>query len=87
MALNEENGGIGATMLVGPTGSPYYGGNGGFANGFGGDWGFIILLLLIAGNGGWGLGGGFGGNQMGYDFPWLLNGQNAINNNTNAQFW
>ena len=28
-----------------------------------------------------------GGNMMlGYDFPWLLNGQNAINANTNAGF-
>ena len=37
--------------------------------------------------GGWGngFGGGFN-NALGYDFPWLLNGQNAINNNTNAGF-
>ena len=33
-----------------------FGGNGG---GFGGDWGWIILLLLLAGGNGWG--GGFGG--------------------------
>ena len=59
-------------------------GNGGFGN-FGGDWGWIILLLLFAG-GGWGM-GGFGGNaQLGYDFPWLLNGQNNINANTNNGF-
>ena len=47
-------------------------------NGFGGDWGeWIILLLLFGlfGNGGWG--NGFGGNnQLGYDFPWLLNSNN-----------
>jgi hypothetical protein len=34
--------------------------------------------------GGW---GGFGGNgMMNYDFPWLLNGQNGINNNVNSGF-
>ena len=30
----------------------------GFGAGFGGDWGWIILLLLIAGNGFGGFGGG-----------------------------
>lgn len=84
MALSDENG------MVMPV-TPMYGGggNGGFGGGFGGDWGWIILLLLLAGNGGWGMGGGFGGmgNMMlGYDFPWLLNGQNGINANTNAGF-
>jgi len=66
--------------------APAYGNNGGFG-GFGGDWGWIVLLLLLAG-GGWGngFGGGFGGAQMGYDFPWLLNGQQGINSNTNAGF-
>ena len=56
--------------------------------GFGGDWGWIVLLLLLAGNGGWGngFGGGFGNAQLGYDFPWLLNGQNNINANTNEGF-
>ena len=48
--------------------------------GFGGDWGWIVLLLLLAG-GGWGGFGGYGGGNAGYDFPWLLNGQNGINNN------
>ena len=66
-----------------------YGGNGGGFGGFGGDWGWIILLLLCA-NGGWGgFGGGFGGfgnMQLGYDFPWLLNGQNGINNNVSDGF-
>ena len=77
MALSEENG------MVMPV-SPMYGnGNGGF--GFGGDWGWIVLLLLIC-NGGWGGGfGGFGG-MLGYDFPWLLNGQNGINNNVSDGF-
>lgn len=93
MALTDENSGIPATMLVGPTGYAggmpypvYQGGNGGFGN-MGGDWGWIILLLLLAGNGGWGMGGfgGFGGG-LGYDFPWLLNGQNGINNNVSDGF-
>ena len=55
MSLTDENG------MVMPVGPMYSGG--GFGNGmggFGGDWGWIILLLLIAGNG-WGGFGGFGG--------------------------
>jgi hypothetical protein len=83
MALTDENtNGIGATMLVGPTG--YGSGNGGF----GGDWSWIIVLFLFAMMGGWGnggFGGGFGGG-LGYDFPWLLNGQNGINNNVSDGF-
>jgi len=56
MALTDESGN-GMVMPVAPM---YGGNNGGFGN-FGGDWGWIILLLLIAG-GGWGNGfGGFGG--------------------------
>ena len=64
--------------------SPYMGGGGGFGNGgFGGDWGWIILLILLA-NGGWGM-GGFGGmgGMMGMGmmegfglYPWLNNSQN-----------
>ena len=88
MALTDDNSGIGATMLVGPTGYggyPMMGGYGG-GMGFGGDWAWILLLLLIGGNG-WGMGGfgGFGGG-LGIDFPWLLNGQNGINNNVNDGF-
>ena len=104
MALNDEsNGGIGATMLVGPTGFgggnygvpyavPMMGGNGGFGSGFGGDWSALIILFLFAamfgGFGGYGMGGmGFGGGfgNM-FEFPWLLNGQNGINNNVNDGF-
>lgn len=44
MALTDESG-VNATMLVSPTGG--IGMNGGFGNGFNGDWGWIILLLLI----------------------------------------
>lgn len=85
MALTDENSsGFVATMPM----APAYGGgysNGGFG-GFGNDWGWIILLLLC-GWGGMGM-GGFGGfaGGLGYDFPWLLNGQNMINANTNAGF-
>ena len=67
--------------------APMYGGNGGFGNSFGGDWAWIILLLLLAGNGwGNGFGGGYGNMMLGYDFPWLLNGQSGINANTNNGF-
>ena len=86
MINNNESG---FYMPVAPAYSGY-GNNGGFS-GFGGDWGWIVLLLLLAGNGGWGMGfnggwgmmGGFGGM---YEFPWLLNGQNGINNNVNDGF-
>ena len=63
----------------------YQGGNN---NGFGGDGWWVILLLLLVANGGWGNGyGGFGGgNQLGYDFPWLMNGQQGINNNVSDGF-
>lgn len=80
MAL-EETSGIPATMLVSPSGN-----NSGFGNGFGGDWAWIILLLVLCG--GWGNGfgaGGFGGG-LGYDFPWLLNGQQSVNNNVSGGF-
>lgn len=82
MALTDESNG-----MVMPVTPMYGGGNGGFG-GFGGDWGWIILLLLFAG-GGWGMGGfggGFGNMMLGYDFPWLMNGQQNINANTNNGF-
>ena len=90
MALTDENsGGIGATMLVGPTG--YGGGYGGYPVAYpmmpmmggygggmlGGDFGSLIILFLFAMM----FGGGFG-----YDFPWLLNGQNGVNNNVSSGF-
>lgn len=58
MAIMDDNTGV--VMPV----SPMYG-NGGFGGGFGNDWGWIILLLLFAG-GGW---GGFGGGDNIY--PWM----------------
>ena len=69
---------------------PAYGGFGNSGFGFGGDWSWILLLVLLCGGGGWGFGGGWGGcggfGGMMYEFPWLLNGQNMINANTNAGF-
>jgi len=72
MALDESSkgGGNGFFMPVAPA---YGGGNGSFGgNAFGGDWAWIILLLLL----GWGNnGGGFGNNSGGYGgnsfYPWM----------------
>lgn len=79
MALTDgsENGMV---MPVTPMGN-----SGGFGNAFGGDWAWIILLILLCGNGMWGMNGGFGGFG-GYEFPWLFNGQQNINTNTNNGF-
>ena len=72
MALTDESG------MVMPV-SPMYGGGFGGMGGFGGDWGWIILLLLIAGNG-WG-GFGFGGGMGGFAadgaalYPWMNQAQ------------
>lgn len=85
MALTDENGN-GMVMPVQPMYGGGYGMGGGFGGGFGGDWGWIILLLLFAG-GGWGNGfGGYGNMALGYDFPWLMNGQQGINNNVSSGF-
>lgn len=51
--------------------APAYGGGNGFG-GFGGDWAWIILLLVLFGGNGWG--NGFGG--MDGLYPWLNNSQN-----------
>lgn len=68
MALTDGN----SNELIMPV-QPLYGGGGqgGFGNnGFGGDWAWIILLLLLGwGNNGWGNGGGYGGgNEL---YPWM----------------
>ena len=84
MALTDGEG-MNTTMLVSPAGG-YMGNNGGFGNGFGGDWAWIILLLLLGwGNNGNGFGGGFGG-AYGAEYPWLANGQQNIMTNTNNGF-
>lgn len=90
MALTDEGTGFNVSMPVAPAYGGGYG-NGGFGGfgGFGGDWSWIILLVLLCG-GGWGGFGGFGG--MGgfggamWDFPWLINGQQGINNNVSDGF-
>lgn len=75
MALTDGNG----SDMVMPV-APMYGGGGfGGNNGFGnnGDWGWIILLLLLAGVGNNGWGGGFGGGMGGFAadgaalYPWM----------------
>lgn len=80
MAFEENGGGMNYSMPVAPAG---YGG--GFGGGFG-DNGWWIIILLLCGWGGMGMGGFGGGWGMGYDFPWLLAGQNQINANTNSGF-
>ena len=83
-----DNGGLTASDVALLTGG---GNNGGFGND--GGWGGMIwLFAILALMGGWGnggFGGGFGGGgnmALGYDFPWILNGQNNINANTNGGF-
>lgn len=81
MALTDGENGNGFYMPVAPA---YNGGFGNGNNGFGGDWAWIILLLLLGwGNNGNGFGGNYGGNG---DFPWLMTGQQNINTNTNNGF-
>lgn len=81
MALTDSENGNGFYMPVAPA---YGGGFGNGMNGFGGDWAWIILLLLLGwGNNGYGNGGFGGGNG---DFPWLMTGQQNINTNTNNGF-
>ena len=86
MGLTENGSSNGLVMPV----APMYGGGGmGGWGGFGGDgWWVILFLFALMGNGfgGWGGFGGGGNMMLGYDFPWLLNGQQGINANTNAGF-
>lgn len=65
MALTDDS------SMIMPVAPMYGGGNSGL--GFGGDWGWIILLLLIAGNGFGGFGNG--GNDI---YPWM-NQSNQVN--------
>lgn len=89
--MDSEKSSFGTTMLVGPasvgaTATPYpvyMSGNGGGNEGWGSDWGWIILLLLLANGRGFGGYGGIGGG-IGDDFPWLMNGQQNILSGVNA---
>lgn len=75
--MTSENGNNGMVMPV----APFYsnGGNNGGGFGFGGDGGWLFLILLIALCGGWGngFGGGFGGNGIAGGmiemYPWMNN--------------
>lgn len=69
MALTDENSGNGMVMPV----APMYGGNAGGNGFFGGDGWWVLILFLLLGNGGWGMGGGFGGDGL---YPWMNNSQN-----------
>lgn len=93
--------GTGMVMPVQPLNNGYgypvampYGGNGGggLFGGNGDSWLGILFLIALC-NGGWGGFGGFGGGygammggMMGYEFPWLMTGQQNINANTNNGF-
>ena len=59
------------------------GNNGGWGGSMG-EWIIGLVALGMLGNGG--LFGGFGGGNGMYEFPWLLAGQNGINNNTDNGF-
>lgn len=85
MALTDEGNGNGFYMPVAPAYGGGYNNNGGF--GMGGDWAWIILLLLAFG-GGWGMGGfgmggmmwpmmmgGMGSFGIDYLYPWLNNSE------------
>lgn len=73
MALTDDGG------MVMPVG-PMYGGGYGGGMGFGGDIGWLILILLCC-NGGWGGFGGFGGGVGGFAadgamlYPWMNQSQ------------
>lgn len=83
MALTDEgNGGIPATMLVGPaniggSAMPYPypmmmgGGQGGFGNGQDGWW--IVLLIILLAAGSWGNNGNNGGGAFGGGQPIIIN--------------
>lgn len=90
MAITDGENGNGFYMPVAPAYGGGYGNNG---FGMGGDWFAWIILALLLGNNGFGFGMGGWGGMMGmgmmdgmWSFPWLFNGQNNINNNTNAGF-
>lgn len=72
MVFGDNNGGMGTTMLVSPTG-----GNTGGMGGFMGDWSILLFIIVLMCFGGWGNGMGNGGGA-GNMYPWL-NNSNQIN--------
>ncbi len=90
MAITENGNGL--VMPVAPMYGGGYGGQGGF--GFGGDWAWILLLLVLGGGwggfGGFGMGGAgamMGAGMMGMDFlyPWLNNSEHISDGFRDAQ--
>ena len=61
--------------------APAYGDGDGF--GGNGAWWIILFLFVLMGNNGW---GNNRNGQLSTDFPWLMNGQNGINMNTDEGF-
>lgn len=77
--MNESNGltASDVALLTGNNNNDAFGGGG---------WGSMIWLFAILALMNGGFGGFGGGNQLGYDFPWVLNGQTGINSNINSGF-
>lgn len=84
--MNDNNGLTASDVALLTGNNNGWGDNGGW----GGMMWIFALLVLANGFGGFGgFGGGWGGAgnmQLGYDFPWLLNGQNGINTNVSDGF-
>lgn len=55
-----------STVMTMPVAPVYQGNNGGFGNGWGGDWMSWLLLFVLLGGWGYGGFGGWGGNAGGY---------------------
>ena len=65
MSLSNES-----TVMTMPVAPVYQGNNGGFGNGWGGDWmSWLLLFVLFGGWGYGGFGGGFGGGYGGFNTP------------------
>ena len=75
-----------STSMTMPVAPLYGGGNGGFGGAWGSDIWLILIILFACGGWGNGFGGGFGGGygnmMLGYDFPWLMTGQQNVNSQT-----